>query len=212
MQVYLIGFFYRKKISNFLNRIHMLFRLNSKRWCQVYMSRDEKNILLDLEIIMERYGESLIRLAYTYVKNKQTAENIVQDVFIKAFEKRDAFRGDSSYQTYLYRMTVNRCHDYFRSWSFKNLFYTNKHQHLQFEASAESKVIQKTEQYLIGEQILSLPIKYREVIVLYYYNEYKIEEIASILALSSSTVKSRLNRAREKLKILITDKVGEQYG
>ena len=176
------------------------------------MSNADKNVLLDLEILMERYGESLLRLAFTYVKNRQTAEDIVQDVFIKAFEKKHDFRGDSSYQTYLYRMTVNRCHDYFRSWSFKNIFYTNKHQHLKFETSAETKVIHKTEQYIIGEQILSLPIKYREVIVLYYYNEYKIEEIATILEISPSTVKSRLKRARDKLKTLLSNKVGEQDG
>ena len=61
-----------------------------------------------------------------YVGNKQTAEDIVQDVFLKAFVKQKVFRGESSYETYLYRMTINRCHDYFRNWSFKNLFYTNE--------------------------------------------------------------------------------------
>lgn len=176
------------------------------------MSNADENVPLDFENIIERYGEALIRLAFTYVKNIQVAEDIVQDVFVKAFEKREKFRGDSSYNTYLYRMTVNRCHDYFRSWSFKNLFYTNRQQHLPLETSTESKVLQKTEQAIIGEQILSLPIKYREVIVLYYYSEYKIEEIAAILEITPSTVKSRLKRARERLKILLSNKVGEQYG
>lgn len=71
----------------------------------------------EFDHILHTYGESIIRLG-----NKQTAEDIVQDVFLKAFEQQKAFRGESSYKTYLYRMTMNRCHDYFRSWSFKNLF------------------------------------------------------------------------------------------
>ncbi|MEO4053990.1 sigma-70 family RNA polymerase sigma factor [Solibacillus sp. CAU 1738] len=176
------------------------------------MSNSGEHALLNFEKLMERYGESLMRLAFTYVKNHQVAEDIVQDVFIKAFEKKEEFRGDASYQTYLYRMTVNRCHDYFRSWSFKNLFFTNKQQHLRLEKSAESEVIEKTEQYLLGEQILSLPLKYREVIVFYYYKEYRIEEIAKILEISPSTVKTRLKRAKERLKIKISSKVGEEYG
>lgn len=154
-----------------------------------------------------------MRLAYTYVKDRQIAEDIVQEVFTKAFEKRNDFRGESSYQTYLYRMTVNRCHDYFRSWSFKNLFYTDQTYNPKLQAnSVESEVVNKDVRNILGEEILSLPIKYREVIVFYYYKEYSIEQIAAILDLSTSTIKTRLRRAKIKLKEKMMSQVGEHYG
>ena len=79
-------------------------------------------------------------------------------------------------------------------------------------ASVETEVISKAIHNILGEEILSLPLKYREVIVFHYYKEYSIKEIASILGISPSTVKTRLLQAKEKLKVKMVDKVGEQYG
>jgi RNA polymerase sigma factor (sigma-70 family) len=165
------------------------------------------------EKIVDQYGESLMRLAYTYVKNHQVAEDIVQDVFLKAFEKQSDFRGESSYKTYLYRITINRSYDYFRSWSYKNLLLTDKITKIvRQEKSTELLDITENENYLLGEKILSLPIKYREVIILHYYNDYGIDEIAFILGISPNTIKTRLRRGREKLKGLIERTEGEIYG
>jgi RNA polymerase sigma factor (sigma-70 family) len=75
-------------------------------------SFSENHVLF--EDIVDQYGEGLIRLAFTYVKNQQAAEDIVQDVFMRAYEKRDDFKGHSSYKTYLYRITINRCYDHLR--------------------------------------------------------------------------------------------------
>ncbi|MFJ7828539.1 sigma-70 family RNA polymerase sigma factor [Psychrobacillus sp. NPDC096623] len=168
---------------------------------------------MNFEKMIDSYGESLMRLAYTYVKNRQVAEDIVQDVFIRAYEKIDDFRGESSYQTYLYRMTVNRCHDHFRSWSFRNLLFSDKnYDHKRQENSVETEILSKTVHNILGEEILSLPLKYREVIVFHYYKEYSINQIANILEISSNTVKTRLRRAKDKLKEKMVDKVGDQYG
>lgn len=54
------------------------------------------------EDLIDQYSEELLRLAFTYVKNRQAAEDVVQDVFLRAYEKRDDFKGLSSYKTYLY--------------------------------------------------------------------------------------------------------------
>lgn len=173
----------------------------------------EEKPLVEFEKVIDNYGESLMQLAYTYVKNQQIAEDIVQDVFVKAYEKIDDFRGESSYQTYLYRMTVNRCHDHFRSWSFKNLLFTDRNDNnKRQEYSVETEVLSKTVHKILGEEILSLPLKYREVIVFHYYNEYSVNKIAEILEISSNTVKTRLRRAKDKLKEKMIRKVGEQYG
>nr|WP_245827664.1 sigma-70 family RNA polymerase sigma factor [Paenisporosarcina indica] len=143
-----------------------------------------------------------MRLAYTYVKNKQAAEDVVQDVFMRAYEKRDDFKGESSYKTYLYRMTINRCYDHLRSWSFKNVQISNKLTLIfQGENNTEHTAIMKDEKFMLGKEILSLPLKYREVLVLYYYKDLSVEETATILKCSPNTIKTRLKRAREKLKL-----------
>ncbi|WP_339195589.1 sigma-70 family RNA polymerase sigma factor [Solibacillus sp. FSL R5-0449] len=156
---------------------------------------------MELEVFIRTHGEELLRLSYTYVKNKEMAEDIVQDVLLKAYEQRGQFRGDASYRTYLYRMTINRSYDYLRSWSYKNTILTNKIQEIfKGTKSAEQHVLERSENLLLGNAVLELPIKYREIIILYYYKELKIDEIAHLLSISDNTVKTRLRRGREKLK------------
>ncbi len=161
---------------------------------------------MQLDQFVRMHGEELLRLAITYVKNTQVAEDIVQDVLLKAFEQQQQFRGESTYRTYLYRMTINRSYDYLRSWSYKNTVLTNKIQKIfQGTKSAEQQVIELTENARLGHAILQLPIKYRETIILYYYKEFNIEEIAQLLNTSSNTVKTRLRRGREKLKFILEE-------
>lgn len=153
------------------------------------------------EELIETHAVSLIQVAYSYVKNKQMAEDIVQDVFIKAFEKKEQFRGDSSYKTYLYKMTINRSYDYLRSWSYRNHLLTNKFSSLLgIQKSMDEFVILEDEKASIGNAVLALNPKYREVIMLYYFKDLKIDEIAIILDCSVNTVKTRLSRARSMLK------------
>ena len=167
---------------------------------------DQHNLFHDL---IDQNGEGLLRLAYTYVKNQQAAEDVVQDVFMRAYEKRDDFKGQSSYKTYLYRMTINRCYDHLRSWSYKNVQISNKLALIfHGEDTTENTAIIKDEKFMLGKEILSLPLKYREVLVLYYYKELSVDEIANILKCSPNTIKTRLKRAREKLKLQLEDKGG----
>ncbi|WP_369385783.1 sigma-70 family RNA polymerase sigma factor [Mesobacillus boroniphilus] len=77
-----------------------------------------------LSWLMDEYGDKIIRLAYTYVRSHQAAEDITQEVFLKCYEKMHLFRGDSSYKTWLYKITVNKCKDYLKSWSYKNIIFT----------------------------------------------------------------------------------------
>lgn len=142
-----------------------------------------------------------MRLAFTYVKSYQTAEDIVQDVFMRAYEKRADFRGEASYKTYLYRMTINRSHDYLRSWHYKNTLLTNRiAETIHRASSTESLIVTKSEEDQLGKKVLELPVKYREVIVLYYYADYTIDEIAEILDCRTTTIKTRLRRARQRMK------------
>jgi RNA polymerase sigma-70 factor, ECF subfamily len=165
--------------------------------------------ILKLEWAMNVHGEKLMRLAYTYVKDKYIAENILQDVFLNAFEKQHQFQDKSSYETYLYRITVNRCKGYLKSWSFKRLFFTEHIPERNMSTSTEEMFIRFEEDFELGEQILSLPIKYREVIIFYFYFNYSVSEMSSTLKLSERTIYTRLRRARERLKNNLAEQAGD---
>ncbi|MCJ8008693.1 sigma-70 family RNA polymerase sigma factor [Lederbergia wuyishanensis] len=161
-----------------------------------YLNRNEK-----LKWLMRTYGNDVIRVAYTYLKQKQLAEDVAQDVFIKCYEKMDTFRNDSSYKTWIIKITVNRCKDILKSWSYKNLLITNYFENKKVVPS--SQLQRDEESQVLSQQLMELPVKLREVIILYYYQEFTIEEISVLLNAKPNTIKTRLHRARLHLKKLL---------
>ncbi|MFC0561692.1 sigma-70 family RNA polymerase sigma factor [Halalkalibacter alkalisediminis] len=169
------------------------------------MNKKEKDILL--EKLMVEYGNELFRLTFTYVKDKELAKDLVQNTFIKCYENLETFRNDSKIKTWLYRIAINECKDHFRSWQYKKVQVNNLlgvYKGLSVP-SFENKIIQKSNALNIKEVVFSLPKKYSEIINLYYFSSLKIEEIADVTGLQVNTVKTRLRRAKQKLK----NKVGE---
>ena len=158
------------------------------------MNREEK-----LKWLMKTYGNDVVRIAFSYLKQKQLAEDVAQEVFIKCYEKMDTFRNDSSYKTWLIRITVNRCKDVMKSRYFKNLFMMDYSISNYANSSLQLHDVEK-EDSGISQSIVKLPIKLREVIILFYYQDLTIDEISSLLKVKPNTVKTRLHRARIKLK------------
>lgn len=153
--------------------------------------------------LMKEYGRDLVRLAFTYVKQKHLAEDIVQEVFVKCYKNLDDFRQDSSYKTWLYRITVNSCKDVLKSWNFRNLVISNLvgiQFHSSKEKSPEEKFLTYEENQYISNLVISLPVKLREVIIFCYYEEMKIDQISELLGINQNTVKSRLLRGKQQLK------------
>ncbi|WP_141431036.1 sigma-70 family RNA polymerase sigma factor [Bacillus sp. 03113] len=165
---------------------------------------DEMNHEEILRWLMEEYGNDIIQIAYTFLKNKQLAEDVAQDVFLKAFQHLDNFRKGSSYKTWLIRITVNRCKDVRKSWAYKNLVFTEYLPFKKVQASHEN------ENEFISQKVLDLPLKEREAIILYYYESFKIEEISDLLKVNINTIKTRLHRGRMKLKKALEE--GGTYG
>ena len=158
----------------------------------------------NLKEIMNLYTEPLLRLAYYYVKDTQIAEDIVQEVFIKMYNSQTNYEERGELKAYLYKMTSNKSKDYLKSWSYRNVQLQNKI----FPSASKTEVdelVRKDEQTIIGDAILELPIKYREVLIYYYFNDMKISEVASILSTSESTIKTRLGRGKELLKKKLKD-------
>ncbi|MDZ5473067.1 sigma-70 family RNA polymerase sigma factor [Bacillus sp. 31A1R] len=154
-----------------------------------------------LEYLLEQYGDSVKKLAYTYVKDWSLAEDIAQEVFLTSYRNWDSFRGECSYKTWLFKITVNKCKDTYKTkwFNVQHLFETLSFK-LKSTSSTEQEVILKSESRELSEHVLQLPIKYREIIILFYYEELKIKEIQELTGLKVDTIKSRLKRGKEKLR------------
>ena len=169
------------------------------------MDREEKEYIL--EKIMIEYGNELVRLAFSYVKDADIAKDMAQNTFIKCYKNLDSFRFDAHIKTWLYRITINECKDYLKSWNYRMVHVKSfiNETAKSILPSTEKKVIDKYNNREIRDTILSLPKVYREVVFLYYYVSLNTEEIAKILDVSVNTVKTRLRRAKQRLHLMIKE-------
>ena len=169
------------------------------------MDREERDFLL--EKIMIDYGNELVRLAFSYVKDAEIAKDLVQNTFIKCYKNLESFRFDAQIKTWLYRITINECKDYLKSWHYKMVQVKSfiNETTKSIIPSTEKIVIEKHNKEEIKDTIFSLPKVYREVVYLYYYDSLTSEEIASVLSIPVNTVKTRLRRAKQRLGSLIKE-------
>ena len=162
-----------------------------------------------LASVMEKYGEYCLRVAYLYVKDWSIAEEIVQDVFFAYYRQQERFEQRASLKTYLVKITVHKSHDYLRSWKNKRYILLEKLHIGASKRTPEMTVVEIDERQTLTLALFQLPISYREVVILYYYQELKIREIAEILICSENTVKTRLHRARKMLYELLDEQEWE---
>lgn len=164
----------------------------------------EKNAVREqiFERIMNEYGEEIKRFILTYVKDSSVTDDLVQDVFLKVYLKIETFEDRAAFKTWLYRIAINCCKDYFRSWHYQKVKVIQTFDLLlgTTNQTPEDQVLQESEDTKLAQEILSLNPKYREVILLYYYRDFSVGEIASLLGLKRSTVRTRMQRARAQLK------------
>src|SRR4051794_30118381 len=152
---------------------------------------EDKNLLIDE--IMNLYGQEILQLTYSYVNNKAIAEDLTQDIFVKCYKNIHTYSGKSKLRTWLWRIAINHCKDFHRSWYTRNVVIAGE------ELSSngtnrelvEQTVIQKEEDDELITAIMTLPIKYREVIYLFYYEELPLKEIAVVTDTGVNTVKTR---------------------
>ena len=169
------------------------------------MDKEEKDFIL--EKVMIEYGNELVRLAFSYVKDTEIAKDMVQNTFIKCYKNLDSFRFDAQIKTWLYRITINECKDYLKSWNYKMVQVKSfiNETAKSILPSTEKTVIDKYNNEEIKDTIFSLPKVYREVVYLYYYDSLKTEEIAKVLDIPVNTVKTRLRRAKQRLEPMIKE-------
>ena len=160
------------------------------------------------EELVRRYEPVIMNMAYRLLGNRSDAADVCQEVFVLLIRKLGSFRGEAKFSTWLYRVSLNACHDYARR-SRRHVSISESpsddlpeiEQRLADdafdapEASMERAEIRKA----VHEGIARLPYKFKEVIYLHDLSGYNYKEVAEILDISLGTVKSRLNRARARL-------------
>lgn len=161
---------------------------------------EDKELIMDE--IMNQYGQEILQLAYSYVNNKTIAEDLTQDIFVKCYKNLHTYNGKARVRTWLWRLAINHCKDFLRSWYNRNVVATGEEQthNGTNKELVEQAVIQKEEDDELLSAIMTLPIKYREVIYFFYYEDQPIKEIAELTDTGVNTVKTRLRRAKELLK------------
>ena len=151
-----------------------------------------------LERLMEQYGNTILRMCYLYLRDYHLAEDATQDVFLKVMHSYDTFENKSSEKAWLTRITINVCKNILRNtwFRFPKCVFDHSLEHME-QRDFSDKIIEKS---MITNAILNLNVKDREVLILYYYQELSIREIAILLGKKENTITQRLNRARQRLK------------
>ena len=145
--------------------------------------------------LVEAHQTSLLRMCYMVLRDREAAQDAVQETFLKAYRALGQFRGQSSGRTWLVTIAMNTCRDMRRSaW----LRYIDRRVTPEDLPEAVSPPTEDDRELTL--RVMQLPDKLREVIVLYYYQDMNSVEIARSLGLPQSTVATRLKRAREKLR------------
>ena len=151
---------------------------------------------MSVDEIVKRNGNQLFRAAIAITGNKAEAEDIVQEVFVKLIEKQPRFESAEHETAWLIRVTVNLCKNRIRSHWWKRT-----------QPLLNSYPAQDNEEAGVIQTVLSLPVKYRTVIYLFYYEGYSAKEIADITEQRESAVRQQLTRARRMLKNFLEGEV-----
>jgi len=149
-------------------------------------------------------------IAYRYLRNEEDAMDALQESFIKIFRGLKGFNGESQFDTWVYRIVVNTCNDFIRKQKSRpqtEELFRNQESDEEYEiqiADSRDNPEERLEQKELGQYIMEclekLKEEYREILILRDINGFSYEEISKILNCNEGTVKSRISRARQKLK------------
>lgn len=146
--------------------------------------------------IVEGYGNKLFRTCYLILRDREEAEDVVQETFIKVFQKLDTFKENSNLYTWIYKIALNLSRDRLR----------RKQDMLILEDEwvgdndVESHVEKSIDRELLRKKLFEMDMLYREVLVLFYFEDLSVKEISSLLNEKEGTIKSKLSRGRNILK------------
>jgi RNA polymerase sigma-70 factor (ECF subfamily) len=155
--------------------------------------------------IINKYQQKVRTYCFNFLSDKDLADDTAQEIFLKAYQGLKSFKGQSSFSTWLFRITFNHCSDVLRKRNKQNLISLegliekegDKIEALLFTSEDHTLVIEEEE--LLRQLISAFPERYRTILILREVNELSYEEIADILHCSIDSVKGRLKRARKEV-------------
>ncbi|MBS4208643.1 RNA polymerase sigma factor [Bacillus sp. FJAT-50079] len=154
-----------------------------------------------MEVLVKRYYKQIYAFVYRRTGDKDTAYDLTQEIFIKMMKSISTYKERAQFKTWLYTLAVNHCNDYFRSKAFQVAKLTEEMN----DSSASPVDVpfifeRKEKRRELITAIKTLPDYQCNTILLRYYHDFTIKEIAGIMKTNDSTVKSRLRQGLEKLK------------
>ena len=166
---------------------------------------------MSYEEVIEKYSDHITRMCVVWTQNEEAAKDCFQNTFIKLYKSSKNFNDSEHLKAWLLKVARNECNDYHKSFWNRNVSVGLDKEKLE-NVHKDSGNSMRELQYDSDTEILinalrRIPLKYREILVLYYYQEYTTKEISDILQLSVNTVKSRLQRGREKLAKILEKQV-----
>lgn len=153
---------------------------------------------------VEKYMNMVYRISFHYFGNREDAEDVLQDVFVKLFTCKKEFADDEEMKAWLIRVTSNTCHSYFRNPFRKRRMDVDEKEWEKICGSSSSEQ-DVNDRMVVFDAVMSLSEQYRIVVYLFYYEEYSISQISDVLKIKETTIQTRLSRAREKLKKSLGD-------
>ena len=147
--------------------------------------------------LAKRYKDTVYRIALNYYGSPYDADDTVQDVMLKLFQREESFANENHARYWIIRVTINQCKN--------GLRWAQLRRHENLDAVTAAVELQTPEQSEVYRQVMSLPERYRTALYLFYYEELTVNEIAALLRVKPSAVTTRLSRARQKLKTKLTE-------
>ncbi|MBQ2971325.1 MAG: sigma-70 family RNA polymerase sigma factor [Ruminococcus sp.] len=154
---------------------------------------------LEYEQVVRKYNQTVVSVCVMRLKNWADAEDCFQNTFVRLYQKSPQINDEKHLKAWLIRVAINECNNYIK----KNRKFVS------LEESKDVAVQFPHDEADISWALLELEPKYREVLHLYYVEQYKVDEIAQILSKNPNTVKTLLMRGREKLKSVYGGDNGE---
>ena len=156
----------------------------------------EKSIRLSFDELYSLYATDVLRFSYYYLGDRQQAEDVTQDVFVRLITNQPELE-EGKEKAWLLKVALNRCRDLWRGAWYRRIVLG----HPGFELfPAPDEVGSLADQQSLMEAVHRLRSEFREVVLLFYYQGYSVTEIADMLGVAEGTVSSRLSRARKKLE------------
>jgi RNA polymerase sigma-70 factor (ECF subfamily) len=146
----------------------------------------------DIVTTIEQYSNTIYKVAFSYTRDRTVAEDILQNVFLKYMTASIEYHGEEHKKAWLLRVTINECKkSYFSLWNLRKIPLEDVYS------------FQEPEKHAVFFAVMDLPVRYRLIIHLFYYEELSVKEIGQVLHLNENTIMSRLYRGRKLLKDIL---------